>query len=80
MSTRILDDKMPTSPQTGAETIVTANPGCMMQLQRGVARAGLNAEVRHVVELLDEAYGGTPSFAEPGSHRRALGTPIARVH
>jgi glycolate oxidase iron-sulfur subunit len=57
MSTRILDDKMSEIAATRAETIVTANPGCMMQLERGVARAGLEAEVRHVVELLDEAYG-----------------------
>jgi hypothetical protein len=28
----------------------------MMQLQRGVRRAGLNADVRHVIELLDDAY------------------------
>ena len=56
MSTRILDDKMREISVTGAQTIVTANPGCMMQLQRGVRRAGLNAEVRHVIELLDEAY------------------------
>ena len=57
MSTRILDDKMGDIAGTGASTIVTANPGCMMQLQRGVRRAGLVAEVKHVVELLDEAYG-----------------------
>jgi Fe-S oxidoreductase len=56
MSTRILDDKMSDIARTEAETIVTANPGCMMQLQRGVSRTGLKAEVRHVVELLDEAY------------------------
>jgi len=56
MSTRILDDKMREISATAAETIVTANPGCMMQLQRGVRRAGRNADVRHVIELLDEAY------------------------
>jgi hypothetical protein len=28
----------------------------MMQLQRGLHRAGLAGEVKHVVELLDEAY------------------------
>ncbi len=59
MSTRILDDKMGDVAWTGATTIVTANPGCMMQLQRGVQRAGIDADVRHVVELLDEAYGYT---------------------
>jgi glycolate oxidase iron-sulfur subunit len=56
MSTRILDDKMAEISATGAQTIVTANPGCMMQLQRGVARAGLDADVRHVIELIDDAY------------------------
>ena len=30
----------------------------MMQLQRGMQRAGLAGEVKHVVELMDEAYGG----------------------
>lgn len=56
MSRRILDDKMRDIATTGATTIVTSNPGCMMQLQRGVRRAGLSAEVRHVIELLDEGY------------------------
>jgi glycolate oxidase iron-sulfur subunit len=56
MSTRILDDKMQDVASTGAQTIVTANPGCMMQLQRGVRRAGISGEVKHVVELVDEAY------------------------
>ncbi|HEV7662692.1 MAG TPA: heterodisulfide reductase-related iron-sulfur binding cluster [Chloroflexota bacterium] len=58
MSTRILDEKMVDITSTGAGTIVTANPGCMMQLQRGVRRAGLHSDVKHVVELVDEAYGG----------------------
>jgi glycolate oxidase iron-sulfur subunit len=58
MSTRILDDKMQDIASTGAHTIVTANPGCMMQLQRGLVRAGMSGEVKHIVELVDEAYGG----------------------
>ena len=57
MSTRILDDKMRDIASTGAPTIVTANPGCMMQLERGLARSGITGEVKHVVELVDEAYG-----------------------
>jgi glycolate oxidase iron-sulfur subunit len=56
MSTHILDDKMREISATRAATIVTANPGCMMQLQRGIRRASINADVRHVVELLDIAY------------------------
>jgi glycolate oxidase iron-sulfur subunit len=56
MATRLLDDKMRDVASTGATTIVTANPGCMMQLQRGLGRAGLSGQVKHVVELLDESY------------------------
>src|SRR5207302_8262579 len=51
MSTQVLDDKMRDIASTGARTIVTANPGCMMQLQLGVRRAGNSAEVKHVVDL-----------------------------
>jgi glycolate oxidase iron-sulfur subunit len=57
MSTRILDDKMQDVATTGAATIVTANPGCMMQLHRGLRRSGMKGEVKHVIELVDEAYG-----------------------
>ena len=56
MSTRILDTRMTEVAATNADTLVTANPGCMLQLTRGVRRARLNAEVRHIVELLDDAY------------------------
>lgn len=56
MATRLLDEKMRDVASTGATTIVTANPGCMMQLQSGLQRRGLPGEVKHVVELLDEAY------------------------
>jgi glycolate oxidase iron-sulfur subunit len=58
MATRILDDKMGDVAQTAATTIVTANPGCMIQLERGLRRSGNLGEVKHVVELVDEAYGG----------------------
>jgi glycolate dehydrogenase iron-sulfur subunit len=56
MSTRLLDEKIRDVATTGATIIVTANPGCMMQLQSGLVRAGLPGEVKHVVQLLDEAY------------------------
>jgi glycolate oxidase iron-sulfur subunit len=55
-SSRLLDGKMDEILATGATTVVTANPGCLMQLDKGVRESGLQAEVKHVVELLDEAY------------------------
>jgi glycolate oxidase iron-sulfur subunit len=62
MSSRLLDAKMAEVAATGAEQIVTANPGCLLQLEQGVRQAGLPCRVGHVVELLDEAYGGPGAF------------------
>jgi glycolate oxidase iron-sulfur subunit len=56
MAERLLEGKMRRIDETGAELILTANPGCMLQLQAGVARSGNRRRVMHVVELLDEAY------------------------
>ncbi|MHB8577990.1 MAG: (Fe-S)-binding protein, partial [Dehalococcoidia bacterium] len=42
----------------GAPLVVTSNPGCQLQLAAGLAHAGLDVRVRHIVDVLDEAYGG----------------------
>lgn len=41
---------------TGAPVIVTANPGCWIQLQAGAARRGLALRVRHIADVLEEVY------------------------
>ncbi len=56
LSMKILDEKMTNVASVQPEIIASANVGCMLQLKAGVQRAGLNAEVVHVVELLDRAY------------------------
>ena len=56
MSRSVLEAKMDDISTTGAEVIATANPGCTLQLETGVRRAGTGARVRHVIELLDESY------------------------
>ncbi len=57
MSMRLLEDKMKMVESTGAEVIVTANPGCMLQLAAGDRMfSDGRRRVLHVVELLDEAY------------------------
>jgi Fe-S oxidoreductase len=56
MSRRLLDDKMSDALASQPDIIATANPGCMLQLELGVRRAGGTQEVVHVVELLDRAY------------------------
>jgi glycolate oxidase iron-sulfur subunit len=54
-SLELLADKMHHAAATAAETIVTANPGCLLQLRAGVQLHHTNQEVLHVVELLDRA-------------------------
>jgi glycolate oxidase iron-sulfur subunit len=56
MALALLEKKMASANSTGASRIVTANPGCMLQLRAGVERHGHGQRVSHVVEVLDEAY------------------------
>ncbi|MGA2436755.1 MAG: heterodisulfide reductase-related iron-sulfur binding cluster [Bryobacteraceae bacterium] len=56
MARAILENKMEAIDGTGAEIVVTANPGCLLQLRAGVELYGHGQRVVHVVELLDEAY------------------------
>ena len=56
-SMQLLAEKMRHAQSTGAQTIVTANPGCILQLRAGVALHQTNQNVLHVVELLDRAVG-----------------------
>jgi glycolate oxidase iron-sulfur subunit len=56
LAEKILVSKMKRIDETKADLILTANPGCLLQLRAGVSRAGGARRVLHVVELLDEAY------------------------
>lgn len=58
MAMGLLKNKMQAVNATGAECIVTANPGCMIQLQAGAKIHGSGQPVLHVVEVLDKAYRG----------------------
>jgi glycolate oxidase iron-sulfur subunit len=58
MARAVLERKMASVNRSRAEIIVTANPGCMLQLRAGVALRGTGQRVMHVVEVLDEAYRG----------------------
>ncbi|MCK5885508.1 MAG: (Fe-S)-binding protein, partial [Alcanivorax sp.] len=54
-SQQILDRKLENIQATGAELLVTANPGCHLQLAWGLKRAGMPQEVIHITELLGMA-------------------------
>ena len=55
-ATGVLDRKMGNVEKTGAGTLATECPACMMHLSYGVRRTGLAVRVRHVSEILDQAY------------------------
>ncbi len=56
LSHKILHTKMRNIADTDANQIVTANPGCMMQLENGLLDLNGEQTVVHVVDILDEAY------------------------
>ncbi|MFT7616587.1 MAG: glycolate oxidase iron-sulfur subunit [Planctomycetota bacterium] len=52
MSDAILEEKLDDLERSGAKVLLTGNPGCLMQWQKGIAGRGLDVEVRHPVSLL----------------------------
>jgi len=56
MSNRILQQKMADLMSTHADVVVTANPGCQMQLGAGLRSSGSKMRVEHITELLASAY------------------------
>ncbi|MFD4816889.1 (Fe-S)-binding protein [Peribacillus butanolivorans] len=57
MSMKILDSKMEHTKSTQADIVVTANPGCLLQMQLGIERENLSecTKAVHIVDLLLEA-------------------------
>jgi glycolate oxidase iron-sulfur subunit len=53
---QVLDAKLADVAGTRAQVVVTSNTGCQLQMIAGIRQAGLQAEVCHVVELLDRSY------------------------
>jgi glycolate oxidase iron-sulfur subunit len=54
-----LDRKIERIKETGAEVVVSGNPGCSLQIEKGLKERGLDIRVLHPVELLDRAYRGS---------------------
>jgi glycolate oxidase iron-sulfur subunit len=56
MANELVDRKLNNALATGAEVLCTANPGCHIQLEAGLQKKDRKMQVRHIIELLDEAY------------------------
>jgi glycolate oxidase iron-sulfur subunit len=55
MSKELLDRKIDDVEATGAEVVVSANPGCLLQLEWGAKRTGSSVKVKHITQILAEA-------------------------
>lgn len=63
LSRRLREVKLEDAARTGAQVMVTANPGCHLHLQGG------GMPVVHIAELLAAAYRGGPAPITPGAGR-----------
>jgi len=55
ISTAILDEKLDYIEQSGADTVVAADTGCVFQMQGGMRRRGSSVRVVHIAEFLAES-------------------------
>ncbi|HLH53967.1 MAG TPA: (Fe-S)-binding protein, partial [Verrucomicrobiae bacterium] len=60
MADSLLQRKLRHIRTTGATTVATANPGCLLQLINGAKAQGVNIRIAHPVSLLAEAYRFEP--------------------
>lgn len=70
LSGEVLDSKMEhlqtACKQGGASTVTTGNPGCLLQLEKGIHGQKLPMRVRHPISILAEAY----RLPEPSKPRK----------
>ena len=64
LSGRVLQEKLDHVRDTGATILATGNPGCQMQIGAGAKLAGMNLQVCHPIELLDEVYAESGMYAD----------------
>jgi len=55
VSTAMADDKLASVAVSGVETVVSADPGCIMQIEGRAERTGAPVAVIHLATLLAEA-------------------------
>ncbi len=50
------DRKVEAVESTGATVVASGNPGCVLQMTKGLEALGSSTQVKYVIDLLDEAY------------------------
>lgn len=61
MAAQLGNRKLDNAERTKAAVVVTANPGCHLQLAGGLTQRQSTMRVLHIAELLDLAYHGKPA-------------------
>jgi glycolate oxidase iron-sulfur subunit len=51
--------------KTGADLVITSNPGCMLQIRAGLEKAGSRAQVMHIADYLAQAIQPPPTTKSP---------------
>jgi glycolate oxidase iron-sulfur subunit len=69
MAGALLERKLSHILTTGANTVATGNPGCLLQLINGARQKGWHVRVAHPVSLLAEAYRAETRFANQSAKR-----------
>ena len=59
MSQNLLERKMNNVKHNEVDYLVAGNPGCLLQIQKGIKNHKLNIKTAHPVELLDWSYKGS---------------------
>ena len=52
MAERLQNRKIQNIIKTGADVVVTTNPGCLLQIRAGLAKAGSKIKAVHIADYL----------------------------
>ncbi|GAC1418099.1 MAG: heterodisulfide reductase-related iron-sulfur binding cluster [Candidatus Velthaea sp.] len=61
MANRLQARKVERILEVAPQIVVTANPGCALQVENGLRKDGREIAVRHIVQLLDQSYANYKS-------------------
>lgn len=57
MAERLQARKVQNILESGAQVVVSSNPGCLLQIESGLRKAGRPIRVMHIADFLDQAMG-----------------------
>jgi glycolate oxidase iron-sulfur subunit len=59
MAARLRERKLDNVARSGAEVVVAATPGCLLQMRAGALARGLDVAVEHPIDVLARAHAPT---------------------